>query len=107
MKFLAGLSVCTFLATAAYAQKPDDMMTARELGQIVGTADICSYPLDAEKVSEVVSGILAEMEPVSRSAYETGSGAQKNRLQRMSEVERKVTCATQAKLAAKYGILSK
>ena len=99
--------MCVLAASAAQAQKPDDMMTARELGQIVGTADICSYSLDAEKVSEIVSGILAKMEPVSRSAYETGSGAQKNRLQRMSDVERKVTCATQAKLAAKYGILSK
>ena len=83
------------------------MMTARELGQIVGSAEICSYDLDADKVADVVSDALAKMEAVNRSAYQTGSSAQKSRIERMTSTERKVTCATQAKLAAKYGILAK
>lgn len=107
MKYLIAIAAAALLESSASADQMDDSLKARELGQIVGSADICKYALDAEKVSGLVSDALAAMDPMSRSAYEPGLGAQKVRLQKMPEVERKVACATQQKLAAKYGVLAK
>ncbi|WP_333900441.1 hypothetical protein [Agrobacterium pusense] len=107
MKYFIVLAAVAMSASSVSADTLDDTMKARELGQIVGSADLCNYPLDPDKVSSYVSDALAAMEPSSRSAYQTGLGAQKIRFQKMTDIERKVSCSTQAKLAAKYGILSK
>lgn len=102
MKQLAAIAIAALVAGPAAADMADDMMMAREVGQIVGTADLCGYQLDADKVAAFVSDRLAAMEPMARSAFQTGSGAHKMRVEQMGELERKVTCATQAKVAAKY-----
>lgn len=108
MKYLVAMAAAAALwSSSASADAMDDTLKARELGQIVGSAELCNYPLDADKASGYVSEALAAMEPSSRSAYQAGLGAQKVRLQKMAEIERKVSCSTQAKLAAKYGILAK
>lgn len=107
MRYLIAMAAAALFASSASADSMDDTLKARELGQIVGSADVCEYSLDADKVSGLVSDALAGMGPMSRSAYEPGLGAQKVRLKKMNEVERKVACATQQKLASKYGILAK
>lgn len=104
MKQLAAIAIAALVAGPAVADMADDMMMAREVGQIVGTADLCGYQLDADKVAAFVSDRLAAMEPMARSAFQTGSGAHKMRVEEMGELERKVVCATQAKVAAKYGL---
>lgn len=106
-KTLAAASFALLFASPALADSTDDFLKARELGQIVGGASVCEYPLDADKVSDVVSGMLAKMEPMARAAYQNSLGAQKVRLEKMTEVERKISCSTQAKVGAQYGILSK
>lgn len=103
---LAATIVALIFASPAVADSVDDVVKARELGQIVGGASICEYPLD-DKASDLVSGLLAEMDPMARAAYQTSLGAQKVRLEKMTDVERKISCSTQAKVGAQYGILSK
>lgn len=107
MKYLIAVTAAALSTSSAMADTLDDTIKARELGQIVGSADLCNYPLDADKVSSYVSDALAAMEASSRLAYQSGLGAQKIRLQKMTDIERKVSCSTQAKLASKYGILAK
>lgn len=104
MRMIAAIAFAAIVAGPAAADTADDMMMAREVGQIVGTAEICGYELDADKVAAFVSDRLAAMEPIARSAFQSGSGAHKMRIEEMGELERKVTCATQAKVAAKYGL---
>ncbi|MDP9572665.1 UNVERIFIED_ORG: hypothetical protein J2W66_003158 [Agrobacterium larrymoorei] len=103
---LAAASFALIFASPALADSADDFLKARELGQIVGGAAVCEYPLD-DKASDLVSGLLAEMDPMARAAYQTSLGAQKVRLEKMTDVERKISCSTQAKVGAQYGILSK
>ena len=104
MKKLAAIAIAALVAGPASADDMDDAMMAREVGQIVGTAEICGYELDADKVAAFVSERLAAMDTMARGMFQTGSGAHKFRIEKMSELERKVTCATQAKVAAKYGL---
>lgn len=115
MKKLAAIAFAAMVAGPAAADdmqakldamtaQADDAMMAREVGQIVGTAELCGYELDADKVAAFVSERLAAMDPMSRGMFQTGSGAHKMRIKEMGEVERKVVCATQAKVAAKYGL---
>ncbi|MDR7027248.1 hypothetical protein [Rhizobium rosettiformans] len=115
MKKLAAIAIAALVAGPAAADdmqakldamtaKADDAMMAREVGQIVGTAEICGYALDADKVAAFVSERLAAMDPMARGWFQTGSGAHKIRLEKLSEIERTAVCATQAKVAAKYGL---
>ncbi|MDO9417037.1 hypothetical protein [Pararhizobium sp.] len=97
-------SVFTLTATVAIAANVSDMTTAREIGQIVATAELCGYALDADKVAEIVGSKIASMDAVSRSAYQSGGGAHKMRMNTMSEIERKAACAIQANLAKQYGL---
>ncbi|SOE18579.1 hypothetical protein SAMN05877838_3508 [Hoeflea halophila] len=104
MRTLAAIAFALLVTGPVAADTMSDMVMAREIGQIVGTADLCGYDLDADKVAAFVSEQLAAMAPTSRAAFQSGSGAQKIRMKEMSELERKVTCATQAKVAVKYGL---
>ncbi|QQM29291.1 hypothetical protein JET14_13240 [Martelella lutilitoris] len=89
---------------SALAGSPQDAMKARELGQIIGTAEICGYDIDSAKVGEYVAGFLSGSDETTRTFFQNGSGAHKIRLQAMSETERSVTCASQKAMAEKYGL---
>lgn len=104
MRRVFATSIMVLLCSTAWADALGDRVKARELGQIVGTAEICGYKLDEQKTVDYVSTFLESADGNARNSYETGSGAHKLRLGELSEVERKVACATQAKLAAKYGL---
>ena len=101
LKFV-GASILVASAMPAFAGSDSDLIVARELGQIVSSADICGYALDAEKVSTYVSEKVAPMDSAARAMFQSGGGAQKMRLKSMSTVEKAATCALQAKLAEKY-----
>ncbi|MCV3764044.1 hypothetical protein [Rhizobium sp. TRM95796] len=105
MRITLAVALSTLFGEFAFADTVSDMVEARENGQIVGTSEICGYTLNADKVAAYVSERLAGMDPLARSSFQTGSGAHKMRLMEMGELERKVSCATQAKVAAKYGFM--
>lgn len=114
------ISVCAAVAalasvTAAHAEedmtpaqmmtKLNGMQTAREAGQIIATAEICGYELDAGKVSAFMTEILAEMDQTARMSFQSAGGAHKLRMGEMSEIERTAACALQAKLAKKMRLM--
>lgn len=103
MRLLVGTAIAMMMAGSALAADTD-MVEARELGQIVITADDCGYKLDDKKVAAYVSEKLAAMDSTSRSMFQSGGGAQKIRMQKMSASEKSAVCAIQAKLAQKYGL---
>lgn len=109
------LPMACLLATSAIAQdasspsqmmaKLNSMQTAREAGQIIGTADLCGYTLSPAKVSAFMTDTLAEMDQTSRMTFQSAGGAHKIRMNEMSEIERTAACALQAKLARKMGLM--
>lgn len=92
------------LPASALADTAGDMIKSRELSQIISTAGICGYAIDQAKAAEIVSTALTAMEPTARSMFQMSGEAHKGRLERASELERKVMCETQAKLAVQYGL---
>lgn len=103
MRLLVGTAIAMLVAGSALASD-NDLVEARELGQIVSTADDCGYRLDDKKVAAYVSEKVAAMDSTSRAMFQTGGGAQKFRMQKMSSAEKSAVCALQAKLAQKYGL---
>jgi hypothetical protein len=104
MRSIIATIVVVGLTGSAFADDMSDILVARELGQIVRTADICGYKLDAAKVTKVMEDRIANMSETARASFQTGGGAQKIRLENMNEIERTAACALQAKLAQKYGL---
>lgn len=103
MRLLVGTAIALIVAGSALAND-NDLVEARELGQIVSTADDCGYKLDDKKVAAYVSEKVAAMDSTSRAMFQSGGGAQKLRMQKMSSAEKSAVCALQAKLAQKYGL---
>lgn len=103
MRLLVGTAIAMLVAGSAFANA-NDMVEARELGQIVSTADDCGYKLDDTKVAAYVSEKIAAMDSTSRAMFQSGGGAQKLRMQKMSSAEKSAVCALQEKLAQKYGL---
>lgn len=89
---------------SALADVMDDLARARELAQIIGTAEICGYALDEAKTAEKAASMLSEMETTARATFGISSDAHKQRMKDMPEIERKTICATQKKMAEKYGM---
>jgi hypothetical protein len=104
MRLLTATVVVVGLTSSAFADDVSDMFVARELGQIVRTADICGYKLDATKVAKFMEERIAKMGETARAWFQSSGGAQEIRLEKMNEIERTATCALQAQLAHKYGL---
>ena len=111
--FAAFVVLSATTASAQDGMTPEQMMaklngmqTAREAGQIIATAEVCGYELDAEKVSAFMTDTLAEMDQTARMSFQSAGGAQKIRMGEMSEIERIAACALQAKLAKKMGLMN-
>lgn len=96
----------TAIALPAIAQEQalKDMIKAREAGQIIGTAGECGYKLDDGKVAAFAAETIGSMDPGARGAFQSGSGAHKIRMQKMSSSEKAATCAIQEKVAKQYGL---
>ncbi|TLX12150.1 hypothetical protein [Rhizobium sp. MHM7A] len=104
MRVLAGAALALMIGGPALADDDQDMIFARELGQIVATADECGYKLDDGKVAAYVSEKVSAMDSNSRAMFQSGGGAQKIRIKKMSTAEKAAVCALQAELARKYGL---
>lgn len=102
MRVLVGV-ISALMAFPALANE-QDMVEAREVGQIIGTADQCGYKLDDAKVATFVSEKIATMDSASRAMFQSGGGAQQIRIKKMSSAEKAATCALQRKLAETYGL---
>lgn len=82
--FAAFVVLSATTASAQDGMTPEQMMaklngmqTAREAGQIIATAEVCGYELDAEKVSAFMTDTLAEMDQTARMSFQSAGGAQK------------------------------
>jgi hypothetical protein len=78
---------------------------ARELGYIVGTADVCGHEFDAARVARVVVDTLSKLGPESRNTYELATTGRKYRMRQMGDVERATACAIQLENARRYGLV--
>ena len=81
------------------------MIEAREISQVVRTADLCGYDLDEDRVGAFVSDRVAAMGPTARQVFQTSGRAHRSRLERMSAVERTASCALQERVARDFGLL--
>ncbi len=100
---IVGAAVC-LCWQSAQADMMDDLARTRELAQIIGTAEICGYVLDEAKTAEKASSMLSQMETAARAMFGISSDAHKHRMKDMPDIERKTICATQKKMAEKYGM---
>lgn len=78
---------------------------ARELGYIVGTAEMCSLSMDAERVATVVTGRLEKLGAEARSTFELASSGRRYRLTQMGSIERATACAMHKANAKRYGLI--
>ncbi|TBZ81422.1 MULTISPECIES: hypothetical protein [Rhizobium] len=95
-----------FLASvaSAHAINNKDFMTANEVGQIIGAADLCGYKLDDAKTAAFMENTVANLDEGSRMHFSNVRSVQGHVFKGMTETERKAQCALQAKLAQKYGL---
>lgn len=103
---LAMVVVAMIGSSAASAQtlNTNDFMTANEVGQIIGAADLCGYKLDDAKTAKFMETTVANLDDPSRMHFNNVRSLQGQVFKEMSETEKKAQCALQAKLAQKYGL---
>lgn len=97
-----------FVATScgsSHAAEPLTQGAAREIGYIVGSADLCGYVLDENSLAEAVAARLAASSIDIRNTYELAASGRQFRLKSAGKSERLVACETQKKLAGKYKIV--
>jgi len=92
-------------ATPALAINNQDFMTANEVGQIIGAADLCGYKLDDAKTAAFMENTVANLDDGSRMHFNNVRSVQGQVFKDMSSTEKKAQCALQAKLAQKYGLI--
>lgn len=98
------MGVLIAVATAA-AMSVAASQEARELGYIVGTAEMCGIKLNASKVARVVTERMDALGPEARSTFEIATTGRKFRLRQMGEIERATACAMHEAGARRYGLI--
>jgi len=103
--FAASLIIAAALCGPADAAEPMTQGAAREVGYIVGSADVCGYTLSEKSLTEAVAARLAVSALDIRNTYEFAVSGRPYRLKNVGPSERLVACETQKRLASKYGII--
>ncbi len=91
-------------AASAQTLNTKDFMTANEVGQIIGAADLCGYKLDDVKTATFMETTVANLDDASPMHFNNVRSLQGQMYSTMSATEKKAQCALQAKLAQKYGL---
>ena len=109
LRFTLVLSSLAGLAMSAHAQDLDldAVYDARQLSQIVATADLCGYRLDIERTSSMAKDIMLNGSALARAEFSIPGSVRKQALEEMDTTERNVTCEAQKKVASQLDLLMK
>ncbi|MBB4063689.1 hypothetical protein [Gellertiella hungarica] len=92
-------------AGPAIAGESDDIFLAREIGQVISSADTCGYGLEAEKVKALIRDKVGPMSTNARAMVQASGNLQKNRFASMSDIEKTAACALLEETAKRFGLL--
>ncbi len=102
---LAAAVVALLFASPALADANEDFIWATQIAAVIGSADVCGFKLDDEKVKAISAGRIAKMDPGTRGNFYATMTLTPNEIAELPASAKVAQCALQSEVAKREGLV--